>query len=351
MKKIKKYFVKTILFISLIVNVIFLFNSINGCKSYPFSQKWTSTDYSKTRYLIITADDFCCSVCIDSGSILGVKDGIINTLTAITTYPNAASIIKSTKEKYPLVHIGIHLNITTGSALSPREKIPSLIDKDGQFYDITDELGRLDKISLNEVEIELRAQIEEFLKSGVEIDHFSYQHNLLALYPPFYDIVIKLAKEYNVPVRNPVSLSVIDKDKFPNSGTRQVAKQLVTKLALKHPFKALGLIKYAKEETMLENIKKLDNAKIKHPDYMIDYLFGNPTPENLIYILNNLPEGTSELIFHLGFNCESDKASKGIDTNYFPLREMETVLATSSFIKEYIKNMNIKIIYFSDLTK
>jgi len=343
------FFIRTVLSISLIINILFIFYSINGCKSYPFKQKWSSKYYTKTRSLIITADDYCCSECIDSGSILGVKDGIINTLTAITTYPNAASIIKSTKEKYPFVHIGIHLNITTGFALSPKEKIPSLIDKDGQFYDITDELSRLDKISLNEVEIELRAQIEEFKKSGVEIDHLSYQHNLLAIYPPFYDIVIKLAKEYNVPVRNPVAISSIDKKTFPNAGTHKIAKMLATKLAVKHPFTALSLLKYTKIETMLKNIKKLDSAKIKHPDYMIDYIYGNPTPENLLYILNNLPEGTSELIFHLGFGCDTDKGGKGVDSNYFPYREMETVLATSAFIKEYIKSKNIKIISFSDL--
>ena len=53
----------------------------------------------------------------------------------------------------------------------------------------------------------------------------------------------------------------------------------------------------------------------------------------------------SELIFHLGMPCDLAQidTSMNLDLPYLPLREQELVIATSSYLKELLKEKNIEI--------
>lgn len=312
---------------------------------------WTGkvTPYEETRRLIVTADDFCCAPCIDAGSLVGVQQGIVTTLTAITTYADAARTIRRISQEIPHVGMGVHLNLTSGFALSARESIPTLLDRDGQFYAIERIMARLRKVSLQELELEFRTQIAEFLRSGARLDHLSYHHNLPALYSPFFEVVLRLAKEFNVPLRNPIAISALDKQTFRKPATRVVARRLATKFAARHPFKAVKILKYTRLKTMQQNLLRLQTEGIKHPDHVIDYFYGNPTAANLRYILENLPPGTSELVFHLGTDCDPKEVGKGVDKHYLTQRMRETAVVTNAALRDYLTEKNIQLISFSDL--
>lgn len=317
--------------------------------TYPFLQLKNIEPYPETRYLILTADDFCCARCIDAGSMLGFSKGIVNTFTAMTTFSGAAETIRQATITHPKLNIGVHLNITSGYPLSPKESIPTLLDKDAQFYKIQHIMARLKRMSLTELEIELRAQIEEFLKSGARLDHLSYQYNILALYAPFFEVVMQLAKDYGVPVRNPIAHSMLDKTTFKKPGTQVVGRKLARNFILRHPVKAVRIARHFKSEWMLERLQQLKEREIKHPDHLIDYFYGNPTSQNMLDILNHLPPGTSELMLHLGQNCHPKELGKGIDKYYLPYREQETAIVTREFLRPFLEKKNIQVISFSDL--
>jgi predicted glycoside hydrolase/deacetylase ChbG (UPF0249 family) len=321
-----------------------------ACSEYPFPAHESIQRYEETRYLIVTADDFGAADCVDEAFWIGTQQGLVNTISAMSNFAGAPEKIKALHERDSSLAIGLHLNITTGRPLLDQARVPSLVSENGSFYPIAEIMCQLPEIDLGELEQELRAQITAFLQTGVPMDHLSYQHHILALYSPFFDLVIELAMEYQVPLRNPMSISVAD-ERFADAGTRAVGTQLARKMAFRCPFAASRMMKYTEEEEVARNCQKLTDRGIDFPDHTIDYVYGDPSGHNILFILNHLPPGTSELIFHLGKPCDPEQIDPkmNLDLPYLPLREQELVIATSGYLRELLKEKNIEIIGFQDL--
>lgn len=80
----------------------------------------------------------------------------------------------------------------------------------------------------------------------------------------------------------------------------------------------------------------------------IDSFFGMPSTEaisvtSLINILNNLPNGTSELMCHL------EILSTDLKSSYSEQRELELKTLTSQKVAQEVKNLRIKFINWKDL--
>lgn len=80
----------------------------------------------------------------------------------------------------------------------------------------------------------------------------------------------------------------------------------------------------------------------------IDSFFGMPSVEaitvtGLVNILNNLPDGTSELMCHPGI------LSADLKSSYSEQRELELKTLTSQKVVQEVKNLRIKLINWKDL--
>lgn len=60
--------------------------------------------------------------------------------------------------------------------------------------------------NLSEVESEWRAQLDAYAATGLTLDHIDSHHHIHG-WPPLKNLVMKLAEEYNVPVRYVDSLA------------------------------------------------------------------------------------------------------------------------------------------------
>jgi predicted glycoside hydrolase/deacetylase ChbG (UPF0249 family) len=309
----------------------------------------TMSPYLQERLLIITADDFGASKNIDEGIEIAADKQAITTISALTNFTQALSDLKRIARNHPEIGIGVHLNITTGKPyLSPSE-VPTLVKPNGNFYTLEELLPVINKISADDLRKELRAQIGALLISGIIVDHLSDQNGVLSFYGPFFDIMVELAVEFNVPVRSPQVAGVKYPDLFPNSKMNAYGRQLARRLALKEPLKAISLVKYSRISEVSKKVKKLDNHGIPHPDLLIEYFWGDPSITNLNYILEHLPQGTSELILHLGSETRLENYPSGLDRDYFKNRENELKTITSDYLKEYFTYLNIKTIGYSAL--
>lgn len=99
---------------------------------------------------------------------------------------------------------------------------------------------------------------------------------------------------------------------------------------------------------MEANHQKALDRGIALPDYLIDGFWGDPTPENLLSLLRQLPEGTSELVFHLGVHESAPpgaepavSAPHGIDGNYLLMRELELFCITSPQFSRWLQLLSI----------
>jgi predicted glycoside hydrolase/deacetylase ChbG (UPF0249 family) len=102
----------------------------------------------------------------------------------------------------PHVDLGVHLTLTSEwehyrwGPVAPRQAVPSLLDDRGCLPRTTQEVAARGRPE--EVEIELRAQIETALAAGIDVTHLD-AHMGAALMPPFIHIYAELAVEYRIP--------------------------------------------------------------------------------------------------------------------------------------------------------
>jgi YdjC-like protein len=102
----------------------------------------------------------------------------------------------------PALDLGIHLTLNSewahyrwGPVAGP-ERVPSLVDAQGCLPRTTAEV--VSRARPEEVELELRAQVERALAEGIDVTHLD-AHMGTAFFPPFVDSYAKLAAEYRLP--------------------------------------------------------------------------------------------------------------------------------------------------------
>ena len=75
--------------------------------------------------------------------------------------------------------------------------VPSLVDENGYFFSSSDAVHQRNP-KLEEVEKELRAQIDRALRSGVKIDYVDYHMGTVTKYPEWRALTERLAQEYGL---------------------------------------------------------------------------------------------------------------------------------------------------------
>ena len=85
--------------------------------------------------------------------------------------------------------------------VTSREKVPSLVDRAGYFYNFEDMPILLDKVKLDQLEVEFRAQIEAVLAAGLKPTHLDWHSLRFNGRTDIFDLMIQLAKEYGMALR------------------------------------------------------------------------------------------------------------------------------------------------------
>ena len=307
--------------------------------------------FAYKRFLIVTADDFGASENINEGIVIAAEKQLITTISALTNFKESLPLLKNISKNHPDIGIGSHLNITTGKPVLSVQEVPSLVNDKGNFYTVDELLPKLASIAMVDLKKELRAQIMALVNTDIQVDHLSDQNGILSFYGPFFDIVTELALEFNVPVRTPEIASIKYPDLFPNSCMKENGRKKAMKLAIQNPLKAFHLLKYARIQEIEKKVQILEGLGIPHPDLLIEYFWGNPTTANLNHILEHLPEGTSELVLHLGTDTRQENYPSGLDQEYFKNREKELATITNTNLNKYCNTLNIRTIGYDTLLK
>lgn len=88
--------------------------------------------------LIINADDFGYSKGHNYGILDCIIGGVVSSTTILMTTPGTDHALELIKNN-PSLDVGIHLSLDIGEPILNRNKIPSLIDSNGNFkkYDLS----------------------------------------------------------------------------------------------------------------------------------------------------------------------------------------------------------------------
>jgi predicted glycoside hydrolase/deacetylase ChbG (UPF0249 family) len=225
--------------------------------------------------------------------------------------------------------MGVHLVFTAWQPLRSVAEVPSLVDEDGQFHSQEAILSRPDRIGIDELKAELRAQIERFHASGREPDHLDF-HHFIHIYPPFFAIYVELAVEYGLPMRLPFP----PEEEWDEAAASESMVQ--------------GLPPDLLREIARQDIGLVRAKGILHPDHFVQSFSGDTLIlENLLGILEGLPEGVSELMTHPGFADEVLLAR----STYAKERERELELLCHPRVKERIGELGIELVSFGVLKR
>jgi chitin disaccharide deacetylase len=156
------------------------------------------------KQLIVNADDLGLTAGVNRGILQAFQDGIVTSASLLVTghaFDEAVALARQN----PKLDVGLHLALVEERAVLGRDALPTLVDETGRFPRTSAEFIRravLRRISWQEVEREIAAQIALFQKTGLRLSHLnSHQH--LHMFPPVFQIVRRLARGMgNVWIRN-----------------------------------------------------------------------------------------------------------------------------------------------------
>ncbi len=109
--------------------------------------------------------------------------------------------------EHPEIHFGVHLTVISEwidyrwGPVTPREKVPSLVDGSGYFYNFEQMPEFLAQVNLDQLETEFRSQIEVVLAAGLEPTHLDWHCLRISGRVDILELMLGLAREYGLALR------------------------------------------------------------------------------------------------------------------------------------------------------
>lgn len=152
------------------------------------------------KKFVLNADDFGMSSAFNTAVSEGYNGGILKSTSLVANGEAFDEAVSKVIKKCPDLGVGVHLNIIEGKSLC--EDLDELTDVNRNF---NNSYGRLiinaykpnNKIFMNHLEQEFRAQIEKIKDAGIKITHIDSHVHTHAI-PPIFELVCKLAEEYRI---------------------------------------------------------------------------------------------------------------------------------------------------------
>ncbi|HEX3320234.1 MAG TPA: polysaccharide deacetylase family protein [Terriglobales bacterium] len=155
------------------------------------------------RLLIIHADDYGMSHSVNRATTEALQNGWITSASILVPcpwFPEAARIAK----QHPDWDLGIHQALNSEwtdfrwGAVNGRSKVPSLYDEQG--YMPLETPAVVKNANMNDVETELRTQIQRAQAMGVHLTHLDTHMAALVQSPDLFKVYAKMGHEFGLPI-------------------------------------------------------------------------------------------------------------------------------------------------------
>lgn len=159
---------------------------------------------NQTKTLLIRCDDLGMSHSVNMAFKELMESGLkfsASVMFPCAWYQEAVDILK----EHPEITVGVHLTLNAEwknyrwGPVAGRDKVPSLVDSEGYFFPSREKFFA-NNPKAEEIEIELKAQIERAINSGIKISYLDYHMGTAVEKPEHRAIVEKLAKEYGLAI-------------------------------------------------------------------------------------------------------------------------------------------------------
>lgn len=154
------------------------------------------------KLVILHADDLGVAHSVDMASFSALERHAVSSASVMVPCPWLTEVAAYVKA-HPDADIGLHLTLTSEwntyrwGPVAPKDQVASLLTPDGYFYPDVEPVAVHG--TPEDVEREIRAQIELALKMGIRPTHLDMHMGTLAAKPEFYAALVRVAHEYHLP--------------------------------------------------------------------------------------------------------------------------------------------------------
>lgn len=158
------------------------------------------------RLLIINADDFGMCNSTNEAIMRTLREDLVCSTSLMVPCPWALHAMHYLTE-YPEIPFGVHLTAISDSVnnrwrpVAARERVPSLVDRDGYFYNFDAMPAFLAHVIMDQLEVEFKTQIDTVLATGLKPTHLDWHALRIGSRADIFDVLIHLAKEYGLALR------------------------------------------------------------------------------------------------------------------------------------------------------
>ncbi|MFZ0864823.1 MAG: polysaccharide deacetylase family protein [Candidatus Sulfotelmatobacter sp.] len=268
----------------------------------------------KSKLLILHADDLAVAHSEDTASFDALDKHAVTSASIMVPCPWLSEVAAYAKD-HPDADLGLHFTLTSEwksyrwGPIESKDRVPSLLDPSGYLWPDTDHHD----LKPEEVEREIRAQIERALAMGIHPTHLDSHMGVLFSRPELFAVYVKVAREYKLPflaVRSP-----------------EAPKELLSMLSDK--------------DLILDSVVMAD-PKVPIGDWKAFYSKA----------IKNLKSGVTEIIVHLGHDDAEMQAVMVDHPDYGAAwRQRDYDVVTSAEFQKALRDNHVILIHWKDLKK
>lgn len=269
-----------------------------------------------SKLLIIHADDLAVAHSEDAASFDALDKRAATSASIMVPCPWLTEVADYAKA-HPDADLGLHLTLTSewktyrwGPVLS-KDTVPSLQDPDGYLWPETE--PAVHDIRADEVEREIRAQIERAIAMGIHPTHVDSHMGVLFARPDLIAVYVKVAHEYKLPFLGMLSPSL----------------------------PAASRAMFADKDVLLDSVV-IASPNLAAANWMNFYLDA----------IKNLKPGLTEFIVHLGHDdAELQAIAVGHPDYGAAWRQRDYDVITSPEFKKALEDNHVVLVHWKDLKK
>ncbi|MBN1155259.1 ChbG/HpnK family deacetylase [candidate division KSB1 bacterium] len=277
------------------------------------------------KYLIVHADDGGIHSSVNDAIVDGLEKCYFSSTSILVPALNSTAMMARLLLN-PHFDVGVHLCLTRGQIRSPwkpvlpASQVQSLVDSNGHLWHTIELFDQ--HANIDEVEKELRSQIETVLEAGLKPTHIDSHQGTMFLNKELLMLYVHLGEDYDL---TPMVLK-----------PSKILTAFINQRHLKLTFDDLQSIQ-AKKRLALDFLYMAD---LKNDDYA--------ERKNLYKeVLDNLPHGVSQIIVHPGFDDEELRKM----TASSRARQLDYSIFKEFTMNEVFAEKNIQLINWDYLRK
>jgi hopanoid biosynthesis associated protein HpnK len=279
------------------------------------------------KQLIVNADDFGADPAVNAAVARAYTEGILTSASLLITAPYADEAVAFARQ-HPRLSVGLHACLVSGRAATA-----DLADTHGNLPKNLFRFGAklmVQRRVAEAVERELRAQLQQFLATGLKPTHLdTHQHT--HIHPVVLRIVVGLAREYSIPY-----VRAAFEPFWP--AVQCERQRLVRKLARWMVFSTLG----ARSRRQLRQMGLMGTERCVG---VLDP--GHLNEEFLLSYLPDLQEGVTEIFFHPA--VETPESLRLCPPGYERAEELRALCSPQ--VRQSMEALGIRLTNFRELAE